>query len=224
MPNKLTDYEKKIAKANIYRQRQVERQRKRAASPEYIELQRAKQNEMRLKQIKRNMERQRDPEYIAKQKEKKYKQLERLRSQKSKNELTTHKQKNSTKGLKGRTPTKYERDIGNRIADIGCICCLNQGWINSIDISEQSIKYISLHHVDGRTKPLAHAKVLPLCAYHHDTPAPVGAPIELTPIHRGNKTEWELINGTEDQLLEQVYEMIGEIRPWVEEQQLITVG
>jgi hypothetical protein len=58
--------------------------------------------------------------------------------------------------------------------------------------------------------------VLPLCAYHHDTPAPNHAPEELTPIHRGNKKEWIAFNGTEEELLRQVYEMIDEDRPWFE--------
>jgi len=82
---------------------------------------------------------------------------------------------------------------------------------------QESTKFVSLHHVDGRTKEWSHAKVLPLCAHHHDTPAPSHAPEELTPIHRGNKKEWVELNGTEDELLKQVYEMIDEDRPWLGE-------
>ena len=80
---------------------------------------------------------------------------------------------------------------------------------------QESTKFVSLHHVEGRTKEWAHAKVLPLCAHHHDTPAPSHAPDELTPIHRGNKKEWIELNGTEEELLKQVYEMIDEERPWL---------
>lgn len=80
---------------------------------------------------------------------------------------------------------------------------------------QEMTKFVSLHHVDGRTKIWAHAKVLPLCAYHYDTPAPSHAPDELTPIHRVNKKEWVEMNGTEDELLKQVYEIIEEERPWL---------
>ena len=120
-----------------------------------------------------------------------------------------------SKGLKGRNPTALEKKLGNKIGDIGCICCLNKKWYTSDMAEQESTKFVSLHHVDGRTKEWAHAKVLPLCAHHHDTPAPSHAPEELTPIHRGNKKEWITFNGTEEELLKQVYDLIEEDRPWL---------
>lgn len=39
-----------------------------------------------------------------------------------------------------------------------CIACLKDGRVNH---------NISLHHIDGRTKPDAHGQVIPLCAPHH---------------------------------------------------------
>ncbi|MDH5217280.1 MAG: Ref family protein, partial [Gammaproteobacteria bacterium] len=119
------------------------------------------------------------------------------------------------KGIKGRNPTALEKILANKIGDIGCICCLNKKWYTSDMAEQESTKFVSLHHIEGRTKEWAHAKVLPLCAYHHDTSAPSHAPKELTPIHRGNKKEWIELNGTEDELLKQVYEMIDEDRPWL---------
>ena len=118
-------------------------------------------------------------------------------------------------GLKGRAPTALEKKLGNKIGDIGCICCLNKKWYTTDMAEQEGIKFVSLHHVEGRTKQWAHAKVLPLCAYHHDTPVPNDAPDELTAIHRGNKKEWIVLNGTEGELLKQVYEMIDEDRPWL---------
>ncbi len=47
---------------------------------------------------------------------------------------------------------------------------------------------------------------------------PSHAPDELTPIHRGNKKEWVAFNGTEDELLKQVYDIIEEDRPWLYKQ------
>lgn len=56
------------------------------------------------------------------------------------------------------TPTKSDKLYWDRLASLGCIACLIDG-INSPDVS--------IHHIDGRTKPGAHRKVLPLCAGHH---------------------------------------------------------
>lgn len=41
---------------------------------------------------------------------------------------------------------------------VGCICCRINGGFNN---------YVSVHHIDGRTKKGAHMNVLPLCARHH---------------------------------------------------------
>ena len=60
--------------------------------------------------------------------------------------------------MKGRTPTKAEKQLHDRIASLGCIACLLDGRQNPV---------VSLHHIDGRTKPEAHRQVLPLCAGHH---------------------------------------------------------
>lgn len=47
----------------------------------------------------------------------------------------------------------------DRLASIvGCIACRLDGHIN---------RYVSIHHIDGRTKPGCHQCVLPLCAGHH---------------------------------------------------------
>lgn len=60
--------------------------------------------------------------------------------------------------MKGRTPTAEEKRLHDRIASIGCIACRLDGISNSL---------VSIHHIDGRTKPNAHKKVLPLCGPHH---------------------------------------------------------
>jgi hypothetical protein len=60
--------------------------------------------------------------------------------------------------LKGKTPTKDEKALWSRIASLGCIACSKDGHVNM---------EVSIHHIDGRTKPGAHCKVLALCAGHH---------------------------------------------------------
>lgn len=58
-------------------------------------------------------------------------------------------------------PTREEKAFWTRLADIvGCIACRLDGIKNH---------HVSIHHIDGRTKPGAHTKVLPLCDRHHQT-------------------------------------------------------
>jgi hypothetical protein len=63
-----------------------------------------------------------------------------------------------SRGMKGRPPTAEEARFMDRMGQLPCIACLKDGWTNQV---------ISLHHIDGRTKPGAHFLVLPLCAQHH---------------------------------------------------------
>ena len=60
--------------------------------------------------------------------------------------------------MKGRTPNAEERRFMDAIASLGCLACAKDGNVNP---------WISLHHIDGRTKPDAHLRVIPLCAGHH---------------------------------------------------------
>jgi len=213
--------QKRLAKQKDTQARTLERNQQRMSDPQYISEQREKQLKASEKQRERVRAKQSSPEYINKQIAK---QIAQAKSQqekvatkplKTKSILTLKTKKSSSNGMKGRNPTAIERQLGNRIAEIGCICCLNKGWYTTDMQQQESTKFVSLHHVDGRTREWAHAKVLPLCAYHHDTPAPDTAPVELTPIHRGNKNEWIQINGTEEILLQQVYDLIDEKPPWI---------
>ena len=224
-------------------EKQQAKQQEKLASPEYQKAQQEKQQASQLKMQQRAFEKKKaqldDPEYQKaqqlKQRETQMKAFEKQRARKQVKEASpeykvqkTKANKSKTikssliksstiksKGLKGRNPTALEKILANKIGDIGCICCLNKKWYTSDMAEQESTKFVSLHHVEGRTKEWAHAKVLPLCAHHHDTPAPSHAPEELTPIHRGNKKEWIKLNGTEEELLKQVYEMIDEDRPWL---------
>lgn len=99
--------------------------------------------------------------------------------------------------MKGRTPTAAERRIMDKIGGLGCIACLKDGITNP---------FISLHHIDGRTKPGAHLLVLPLCAQHHqqDDTDPMGR-VAVHP----NKARFEAKYGTQRELLAEIMEMIG---------------
>lgn len=71
------------------------------------------------------------------------------------------KLRRKSKGLKTRqrAVSAQEKLYWNRLAtEIGCICCMIDGHYNPV---------VSIHHIDGRTKPGCHLLVLPLCAGHH---------------------------------------------------------
>jgi hypothetical protein len=59
---------------------------------------------------------------------------------------------------KQRPVTAEEKTLWSRLAALGCIACMKDGNFNP---------HVSIHHVDGRTKPGCHQLVLPLCAGHH---------------------------------------------------------
>ncbi len=112
-----------------------------------------------------------------------------------------------SKGLKGRAPSAEEKRVMDLIGTLPCIACAQHGRHSPV---------ISLHHTDGRTKPLAHMRVLPLCAHHHDTPADkavIAQYPDLIPIHArgivGGRAQWNAHNGLESQLLKVCFERLA---------------
>ena len=93
-------------------------------------------------------------------------------------------------------PTKLEKLHWSRVAAIGCIACALDGEENQT---------VSIHHTDGRTKPGAHKKVLPLCAGHHQDGT--GNDREMIAIHPW-KSRFEARYGTQEQLLELTEQLI----------------
>lgn len=103
-----------------------------------------------------------------------------------------------SKGMKGRTPTVAERATMDKIGGLGCIACRLDGIENP---------FICLHHIDGRTRPDAHKRVLPLCAGHHQ--AGTGEDKTLIAVHP-DKARFEERYGTQAELLALCMELIGE--------------
>ena len=61
--------------------------------------------------------------------------------------------------MKGTTPTQEQKRFHDALCRyVGCAACRVHGWFTML---------VSVHHIDGRTKPAAHWLVLPLCAGHH---------------------------------------------------------
>ena len=94
-----------------------------------------------------------------------------------------------SRGMKGRPPTAAEARFMDSIAALGCIACKKDGRTNPA---------VSIHHIDGRTKPGAHFLILPLCGPHHqqDDTDPRGR-ISL----HGRKATFQVRYGTERELL-----------------------
>lgn len=98
---------------------------------------------------------------------------------------------------KQRAVTAEEKHLWSRMAnEVGCIACLIDGVPNT---------YVSIHHVDGRTKPGCHKKVLPLCGPHHqqdDTDA--AGRIAVHP----NTARFEARYGTQEELMMMAFEIL----------------
>ena len=79
----------------------------------------------------------------------------------------------------------------DKVASIGCIACLLDGRV---------MTEVSIHHIDGRVKPEAHFKVLPLCAGHHQEGTGIPALIAVHPW----KGRFEERYGKQEELLQLV--------------------
>lgn len=90
---------------------------------------------------------------------------------------------------KQRPVSAAEKEYWSQLAEVvGCIACLIDGHRNT---------YVSIHHIDGRTKEGCHRLVLPLCAPHHqqDDTDPAGR----LSVH-GHKARFEARYGTQMEL------------------------
>ena len=99
----------------------------------------------------------------------------------------------------GRTPTADEKRHMDLVGDMVCYACEIDGRYNNCTL---------LHHVDGRTKPGAHFKVISLCSAHHqhDDTDPLGR-IGVHPW----KKQWERLYGNSEEILKVIKHRI-EIR------------
>jgi len=104
-------------------------------------------------------------------------------------------------GLKGRqrAVSAAEAAYWDRLAsEIGCIACRVAGMTTS--------DYVSIHHIDGRTKPGCHLNVLPLCAGHHQQGT--GNDKSLVAVHP-NKARFEQLYGTQAELRALCHQRLG---------------
>lgn len=97
--------------------------------------------------------------------------------------------------MKGRSATTQQKSYHSIMANVvGCIACRKDGMFTD---------YVSIHHVDGRTKPHAHWLVLPLCGPHHQDQGIHG----VTPVHP-YKARFEAKYGKQIDLVRECVEML----------------
>ena len=92
--------------------------------------------------------------------------------------------------MKGRNPSKEEKEYMDKVQQLGCIVCANRGYPNVP---------AEIHHTRGKTVKDAHLYVIPLCPSHHRYGGHT-EPISRHPY----KKRFEDAYGTEAELLEQV--------------------
>ena len=97
--------------------------------------------------------------------------------------------------MKGRNPTKAERDHMAAVAALGCIVCYLFHDVHTP---------ASIHHIDGKTKEGAHFKVIPLCHLHHNAKVDCD---KYTSRH-DYKKRFEKRYGTEEELMKITNDMI----------------
>ncbi len=100
--------------------------------------------------------------------------------------------------MKGRKPTADEQRHMDSVRALGCIVCL-------LYLSEHTPA--AIHHVDGKTKPGAHFKILGLCFHHHQG----GANNNLYVSRHPWKAEFEKRYDTEQYLLEQTKNLLENV-------------
>jgi rubredoxin len=97
--------------------------------------------------------------------------------------------------MQGRTPNKKEKQWMDSISNFGCIVC---------KLFYQCDSPAEIHHIDGKTKPEAHLKTLPLCYKHHRE----GVNNELYVSRHPFKKEFENRYGNQYHLLERLKELV----------------
>lgn len=229
--NDPAEREKKLQKQKEAAERQLEKQRQKQNCPEH----QAKLKQKREASIQRQIDKQNSPEAIAKRQEKTKEAFEKQKAKpkkpiqckpktKAKTVLKSTASIKTNKPLKAKAPIKktsmkgkarktHEIELHNKMAEIGCIVCVNLGLTPAYEPNT----HVSIHHCNGRTKEEAHEECLPLCSGHHDTPLPTKAVREanplIFPIHakgaEGGKKKWEETFGTQEELIAQTWETVG---------------
>lgn len=97
--------------------------------------------------------------------------------------------------MKGRSPNKAEKQFHDQLAALGCIACYLDGHYT---------EEVSIHHIEGRTKPGAHLNVLPLCAGHYQDGTGIPGLVAVHPWKR----RFEQLYGKQEEILLLCHELL----------------
>ena len=101
-----------------------------------------------------------------------------------------------SRGMKGSAPTAEQKRFWDLLAcEIGCIASHKDGFFNPV---------VTIHHIDGRTKPDAHWLVLPLSAGNHQDGTGAPGRIAVHPY----KARFEAQYGKQLELLRECIEIL----------------
>ncbi|HEW9972568.1 TPA: recombinase [Enterobacter cloacae] len=186
------------------REKQRAKMKLKLADPAWQARQQEKKRAAADRALKKHREKIASPEYKDMCREKLHKAREKTREKASiQTKAISSPRRSSSRGLKGRSPTAEEKRYQEAIAKLPCAACALHGVYSPV---------IVLHHIDGRTAPDAHKKVLPLCNWHHQFAAPIEMRHKhpwLVPVHAdgitGGKSEFTRLNASEAALLAIVY-------------------
>lgn len=201
-----TDFSALYEKQRQQRQRALEKQLAKVQSPEYQAEQREKSRRQAAKAISRQREKLNDPAYQQEQREK---ALERASKRAARPTKLPAKAVKKSKPIvyRERAKSANEKRLWDELGQLPCMACLVHG---------KEKHPVSIHHINGRTTENCHSFVVPLCEWHHDTPAPAEVRamfLWLIPRHAkgslGGKPAFEKANATEYELMLTAYTMIG---------------
>lgn len=113
--------------------------------------------------------------------------------------------------MKGRKPTKEEKEYMDRVVALGCcVCRLFHGVESPCEI----------HHIDGKTKEGAHFMTIGLCYNHHRSKKRIFECVSRHPW----KNAFELRYGTEERLLIKTLGILNiEVHPFTRMSKILEV-
>ena len=91
--------------------------------------------------------------------------------------------------MRGRKPTTDEKRHMQKVAELNCIVC---------ELFHFESSPAEIHHLNGKTRPGAHFKVIPLCFLHHNSKVDCDKYTSRHP----HRVRFENRYGTEAELLE----------------------
>lgn len=203
-----SDYTAKVEKLRQQQERARVRRLEKLNSPEYRESVNTSARKAAERSALKRKEKLADPAYRKMQVDKqKAAAARRVEKSQAKPDKKPPAKRKAIATNRERSKTVNERKLWDELGQLPCVACLLHG---------KEKHPVSIHHMRGRTTEHCHRFVIPLCEWHHDTPAPAEVRDKfswLVPRHAkgsvGGKPAFEKANAKETELMLSAYQMIG---------------